>query len=373
MTQYATAATGARLDVEGIGKRYGSVTALHPLDLQVQPGEFFSLIGPSGSGKTTLLGAIAGFVPPSCGRLLVGGTDVVSVPPYRRNIGMVFQHYSLFPHMTVAENIGFPLRMRKVPHDEARERVERMLGRVRLEGFGPRMPSQLSGGQQQRIALARAAVYDPPLLLMDEPLGALDKNLREEMQYEIKQFHEQIGATVVYVTHDQDEAASMSDRIAILNRGRVVQVGRPRELYEDPRDTFVASFLGEANLLPVAAVIARDEHGCEVRTPQGLTLNTLAPPDDAGTDVAACVRSESIRVLDATETTDNVVTGAVADVVYTAGMLRYRVQVHDGLVVTLKMSSRRAADALDNGATVRLGWSREDTLLIPARGTAVTT
>ena len=367
-----TRARGAHLQLAGIAKRYGPVLALAPTDLEVQPGEFFSLIGPSGSGKTTLLGTIAGFVPPSAGSLRVNGTDLVRIPPYRRNIGMVFQHYSLFPHMTVAENIGFPLRMRKLPAADIGERVQRMLAMVRLRDFGPRMPSQLSGGQQQRVALARAAVYDPPLLLMDEPLGALDKNLREEMQFEIKQFHEQIGATVIYVTHDQDEAASMSDRIAILNRARIVQTGPPRELYEQPRDTFVASFLGEANLLRVAGIDSTTDGGCVARTQEGFRLHAATPADHDADRLAACVRPENIHLLDAGEQADNIVPGTVADVVYTAGTVRYRVRVADEVLLTVKLPSRRQADTLHDGAAVRLGWSRTDTLLIPERGTAAT-
>lgn len=237
---------GARLSLRKVAKRYDEIVALHPTSLEVEPGEFFSLIGPSGSGKSTLLGSIAGFIPPSSGRIELDGEDVVSVPPYRRNVGMVFQNYALFPHMTIFENIAFPLRLRKLPSSEIRERVSRLLRMVRLPNFGSRVPSQLSGGQQQRVALARAAVYDPRLLLMDEPLGALDKNLREEMQYEIKEFHRQIAATILYVTHDQEEAATMSDRIAIMNHGDVVQYGKPRDLYEHPRNAFVASFLGDA-------------------------------------------------------------------------------------------------------------------------------
>src|SRR5690242_2303591 len=204
---------GAAVQFIALEKRYGTVTALLPTNLDVRSGEFFAIIGPSGSGKSTLLGVTAGFIPASGGHILVDGRDLVGEPPYTRNIGMVFQNYSLFPHMSVAENIAFPLKMRRLAAAEVAAKVARMLEIVRLAGFGDRRPQQLSGGQQQRVALARAAVYDPILLLMDEPLGALDKNLREEMQEEIKRFQAAIGTTVIYVTHDQQEAACMADRI----------------------------------------------------------------------------------------------------------------------------------------------------------------
>ena len=264
---------GARVVYDGVTKQYGNLYALHPTSLEIESGEFFSIIGPSGSGKTTLLGVTAGFIPPTDGQILVDGRDLVGIPPFQRNIGMVFQNYSLFPHMTVAQNIGFPLRMRKLGRAEADERIKRMLGVVRLGGMADRYPAQLSGGQQQRVALARAAVYDPVLLLMDEPLSALDKNLREEMQREIKAFQQALGATVIYVTHDQYEASSMSHRIAIMNGGRVAQIGSPRELYENPRNRFVASFLGEANLFEVRRHEPAAGNRTLVETGQGFRIH----------------------------------------------------------------------------------------------------
>ncbi|MCC6471082.1 MAG: ABC transporter ATP-binding protein [Alphaproteobacteria bacterium] len=361
------ASRGAHLAIQGLYKRYGDVQALAPTDLDVAQGEFFALIGPSGSGKSTLLGSIAGFVPPSGGRILVGGVDVVSVPPYRRNIGMVFQNYALFPHMVVFDNIAFPLRMRKVAETEIRTRVERMLAVVRLEGMGARRTSQLSGGQQQRVALARAAVYDPPLLLMDEPLGALDKNLREEMQDEIKQFHRQIGATVLYVTHDQDEAARLSDRIAIVNHGRIVQVGAPRELYEAPCNSFVASFLGEANLFPIQSV-APAVDGTTLEIGGGMRLATTRKPPEAatGAGIMACVRPEAIGLNHRTSAAaGNTVEGIVDDAVYTAGMLRYRVRVSDSIQLTVRQPPGHAAHHAIPGERVVLSWRAEDTLLVP--------
>ncbi|HXP74015.1 MAG TPA: ABC transporter ATP-binding protein [Stellaceae bacterium] len=357
-------ASGASLSLEAVEKKYGGLVALARTDLDVRPGEFFGLIGPSGSGKSTLLGMIAGFVPPSGGRILLNGTDIVSLPPYRRNLGMVFQNYALFPHMTVAENIAFPLRMRKLQRGEVETRVRRMLEIVRLAGLGERSPAQLSGGQQQRVALARAASYDPSLLLMDEPLGALDKNLREEMQYEIKRFHREIGATVLYVTHDQDEAATMSDRIAILNQGRIVQVGRPRELYEAPATSFVASFLGEANLFEVAAVSQSSPPRLRVETKDGLTLsaNQLAH-FEAGAVI--CVRPEAIQIAKSAGAAANVLSGRVLDVVYTAGSLRYRVEVAGGRVVLVRRPLQRQAAVMEVGSPVYLSWDVSDTILVP--------
>jgi putative spermidine/putrescine transport system ATP-binding protein len=239
----------------GLRKSYGSVTAVVDVDLEIAAGEFVSLLGPSGSGKTTTLLMIAGFEEPDVGDVLIGGRSVAEVPPHRRDLGMVFQHYALFPHMTVQANVEYPLRMRDVGGGERARRAREMLDLVRLPvgTYGGRHPRQLSGGQQQRVALARALVYRPRVLLMDEPLGALDKKLRAEMQLEIRRIHDELNVTIVYVTHDQEEALSMSDRIAVFREGRIVQVGTPVELYEHPRDSFVADFLGESNFLQVRA------------------------------------------------------------------------------------------------------------------------
>jgi putative spermidine/putrescine transport system ATP-binding protein len=312
-----------------------------------------------------LLGAVAGFVPPSAGRILIDGRDITGVPPYRRNLGMVFQNYTLFPHMTVFDNIAFPLRMRKVPRAEIAARVTRMLQMVRLPAMAGRAPQQLSGGQQQRVALARAAVYDPALLLMDEPLGALDKNLREELQEEIRQFHRAIGATVLYVTHDQAEAAALADRIAILDHGRLVQVGPPRELYEFPRNAFVASFLGEANLFEIERIEAGGEAGTPVTTREGFRLLAHGPVRAAGA-LRACVRPEAIAIGTGPATGANALAGTVVDAVYAAGSVRYRVHVGADAVVTVRMPSERHQVLHAIGEPVRVSWEAEDLLLIPA-------
>ncbi len=236
--------------IADVSKRYGDFVALTPTDLEVPAGEFLTLLGPSGSGKTTLLGIIAGLVHPERGRVSIGGADVTYSAPYERDIGMVFQNYALFPHMTVADNIAFPLRMRKVGNAEARRRAGEALELVRLPHLAARYPRELSGGQQQRVALARCMVYRPSIILMDEPLGALDKKLRDQMQLEIKRIHRELRTTIVYVTHDQEEAMTMSDRICLMNAGRIEQLGRPDDLYFRPRTLFVADFLGDSNLLP---------------------------------------------------------------------------------------------------------------------------
>jgi putative spermidine/putrescine transport system ATP-binding protein len=243
------AAAAPAVRVSGMRKRYGPVTALDGVDLDIEAGEFFTLLGPSGSGKTTLLRLIAGFEHPDGGRLELGGRDVTSVPPYARNVNTVFQDYALFPHMTVAQNIEYGLRVKRVPRAERREKAGQALEMVRLGGLGDRKPTQLSGGQRQRVALARAIVNQPQLLLLDEPLGALDLKLRQEMQLELQHVQREVGITFVYVTHDQEEALSMSDRIAVLHQGQIEQVGAPLEVYERPATAFVAGFIGISNLI----------------------------------------------------------------------------------------------------------------------------
>ena len=362
MSTTARSTSGSSVEYQEIAKHYGALTALQPTSLTIEPGEFFSLIGPSGSGKTTLLGVTAGYIAPSSGHIRVDGRDLIGVPPFKRNIGMVFQNYSLFPHMSVAENIAFPLRMRRVGRVRTEERVKHMLAMVRLEGMGERRPSQLSGGQQQRVALARAAIYNPLLLLMDEPLSALDKNLREEMQFEVKQFQEALGATVLYVTHDQAEAASMSHRIAIINHGRIEQLGTAREMYERPDNRFVASFLGEANIFEVER-LERRGGGAVAVTPEGLRLAaSQAPAGDQ--PLCACVRPESISVSETVVEADNRLTGTLVDFTFTAGSVRYKVEVHPGLIVSQRMPLHRRTGVLEYGAEVHLHWNAADTLLI---------
>jgi putative spermidine/putrescine transport system ATP-binding protein len=355
---------GAKVELHGITKTYGDAQVLAPLNLVVEQGEFFALLGPSGSGKSTLLGTIAGFNPPTSGRVFVNGTDITGVPPHRRNLGMVFQNYSLFPFLSVYNNIAFPLEMRGVPKKEIGEHVARVLDMVQLSHMAHRMPSQLSGGQQQRVALARAAVYDPPLLLMDEPLGALDKNLREDLQEEIRQFHKQVGATIIYVTHDQYEAAAMADRIAILKDGRIEQLGAPHDMYNNPRNAFVAGFLGEANLFEVTAITKRDEHSVTVETKQGISL-VATPPAETKPEIAN-IRPESIRLSQTGEpTASNVFKATVVDLVQSGGSLRYRLRLNENCVVTARNPNQRSLDIPMVGDQLICAWDSEDIVLIP--------
>ena len=353
---------GAELIIERLSKSYGPLVALRPTDLTIGAGEFFSLIGPSGSGKSTLLGCIAGFVTPSAGRIAIAGADVVAVPPYRRNIGMVFQNYALFPHLNVFENVAFPLRLRRMGSAEIQDRVRRMLETVRLAEYGDRSPAQLSGGQQQRVALARSAVYDPQLLLMDEPLGALDKNLREEMQYEIRRFHANMGATIVYVTHDQDEAATMSHRIGIMRDGALVQTGAPRELYENPASAFVAGFLGEANLYDVRDLRPGPNGSLKVITADGLELEADAGKAIPVGSLVACVRPEAVSLTSIDS--GPAISGTVEDIIFTAGTMRCRVVTPGGAKVLMRRPLERHRQAMAIGDSVKLSYRPEDTLLI---------
>ncbi|RWD29419.1 MAG: ABC transporter ATP-binding protein [Mesorhizobium sp.] len=353
---------GQPIDYLGICKRYGAAVALKPTNLHIEAGEFFSIIGPSGSGKTTLLGLTAGFVAASEGHIKIGGVSIEGVPPFKRNIGMVFQNYSLFPHKTVGQNIAFPLQMRGVPKREIAARVESALRLVRLDNVADRHPNALSGGQQQRVALARASVYNPSLLVMDEPLSALDKNLREEMQYEIKQLHSKLGCTVLYVTHDQGEAASMAERIAIMNLGEIVQIGSARELYRNPQNRFVASFLGQANLIPVAGleqastgVIAITEFGDRIASARNFVGSGAC---------WICVRPEAMRITPTRPEMDNIVKGVVVDSTFMNGVQRHRISIQGRLLVEQFEQIISASYTPEIGSEVYLGWRAADTLVI---------
>ncbi|MBZ9739790.1 MULTISPECIES: ABC transporter ATP-binding protein [unclassified Mesorhizobium] len=267
---------GQSLSLQSLSKHFGRAAAVDNVSFDIAAGEFVSVLGPSGSGKSTLLTMIAGFEPPSAGRIAIGGYDITGVAPNRRNIGMVFQKYALFPHMTVLQNVAFPLRMRGLAREAIKDRVKQMMELVQLVGFDERYPSQLSGGQQQRVAVARALVGEPPVLLMDEPLGALDKNLREAMQLEIKRIQTKLGATVVYVTHDQDEAMTMSDRVAVMAGGTLVQVGAPSDIYHRPRSAFVAQFVGKMNFID-GECQHDDADTCHIRVSTSLTLAVPSP------------------------------------------------------------------------------------------------
>jgi putative spermidine/putrescine transport system ATP-binding protein len=326
--------------LQSLRKSYGDVAAVDGVDLEVQPGEFFTMLGPSGSGKTTTLRLIAGFEQPDEGRIFLGGTDVTAQPPYARDVNTVFQDYALFPHMSVAENVAYGLRIKRVPRAERRKRVDQALELVRLGSLGQRRPSQLSGGQRQRVALARAIVNQPQVLLLDEPLGALDLKLRQEMQIELKRIQQEVGITFVYVTHDQEEALTMSDRLAVFNEGRIVQVGAPAEVYERPGTEFVAGFVGVSN------VLERNQNGAEHRF---------------------TVRPEKIRILaenDQAESGAHVESGRIAEVVYVGMVTRYVVDLDAGgrLMVVRQNLEVSSAEALeDRGRHVRLQWRPEHT------------
>ncbi|GAA5662159.1 vitamin B12 import ATP-binding protein BtuD [Brucella sp. NBRC 14130] len=294
---------GQKLMLAGVQKRFGETWAVHETTLDIRAGEFVSIIGPSGSGKTTLLTMIAGFEQPTNGRIIVGDVDITTLPPNRRNVGMVFQKYALFPHLTVRQNIAFPLKMRRLgSKKDIRSRVDEMLELIRLNDFADRYPNQLSGGQQQRVAVARALVFSPPVILMDEPLGALDKKLREAMQFEIKRIQENLGATVIYVTHDQEEALTMSDRIVVMHDGCVQQVGTPSELYNEPNRTFVADFIGSINFIP--ATYRGNKNGkciLDISERVAVELDALLHPKlvhkSIGSEIRLAVRPEHVGIF----------------------------------------------------------------------------
>ena len=358
-----------RVAVEGLVKHFGAVKAVDGVSLAAQSGEFLALLGPSGSGKSTILMCIAGFETPGAGRVTVGDRDVTSVPPQRRNLGMVFQRYTLFPHMSVLDNIAFPLKMRGVGRAERETRAREALATVRLADYGARMPAQLSGGQQQRVALARAIVYRPPVLLMDEPLSALDKALREEMQLEIKHLQRELGVTVVFVTHDQTEALTMADRIAVLNHGRLCQVGTPRELYETPGDPFVARFIGETNMIDGRAVNDAPAGGrIAVRLGgDAIVEATAMAPLSRDATVVIAVRPERLRL---STSGDGLLHARVREAIYAGVATTYVLETADG--TTLRMRSASGANALDMPAdgAVSLSWAGEDARAFPAQGQA---
>ena len=348
----------------GVEKSYdGHTLAVRGLTLDVAQGEFLTLLGPSGSGKTTTLNMLAGFERPTRGEILLAGRPVDRLPPYQRNIGMVFQNYALFPHMTVAENVAFPLSVRGLGRAAIAGRVGRALAMVQLEAFGERRPAQLSGGQQQRVALARAMVFEPSLVLMDEPLGALDKKLREQMQIEIKLLHERLGLTVVYVTHDQSEALTMSDRIAVFHNGQVVQQGTPDALYNRPSDPFVAGFIGENNML--RGVVEATEAG-RVRVAIGGGEYLLADALGAletGAPVLVAVRPEAIGLAGNVPDGDNRCRAQVRSRIYLGDHQRLITELENGATVTVKVA---AGTRTATGDSIVLSWSAADCVAFAA-------
>lgn len=364
MTLRHTQTSGAPVHVFGLTKRYRDVTALDSVDLDIEAGEFITLLGASGSGKSTLLNIVAGFTKPEEGTVEVDGADLTRVPPHKRDLGVVFQHYALFPHMSVFDNVAFPLRRRRVSRDEVLRRVTQALATVELGELGNRRPSQLSGGQQQRVALARAIVFQPRVLLMDEPLGALDKRLREQLQLEIKRLHRELGITFVFVTHDQQEAMVMSDRIALLRDGHVVQIGTPEELYERPNELYAAEFLGDSN------VFCGDLNGAEIHHRSTGGIIKVSDHRTDCSDAAVVVRPERVTVRapqDSISPGCNTMTGTVAEVVYLGSGRRIEVEVADGT----RIVARTAAGSdvpLAPGASVVVCWEIADGIVVPHTG-----
>jgi putative spermidine/putrescine transport system ATP-binding protein len=353
---------GARLEVRELTKSFGGTHVVSDLSFKINGGGFLTLLGPSGSGKTTTLRMIAGFEEPTRGRILVGGEDISDRPPQRRNIGVVFQQYALFPHLTVFQNVAYPLEMRRVPKRDIAGRVARALELVRLTGFEVRYPKQLSGGQQQRVALARAIVFEPPLLLMDEPLGALDKRLRELMQVEVRHLQRQLGITTVSVTHDQVEALVMSDVIAVLDGGRLQQIGPPLEVYRRPSNQFVADFIGESNLLSGTFEMAGNDS--TFASQNGLCVR-LAETRGSGA-VHLVLRPEYLRLGVAAEAMGNRYPAEVLEVLYVGDLVRYRLLVDERDELTAKALASRESLSWRAGSHVTVGWDPDDCLTVNA-------
>jgi len=370
-TNGAKSGRGASVTLSNLEKTYdrasAAAKAVDGVSLDIRSGEFLTMLGPSGSGKTTTLMMIAGFETPTAGDIAIDGRSVVAMPPYRRNIGMVFQNYALFPHLTVEENVGFPLKQRGIPKAERAKLVADALELVHLPGYGARYPRQLSGGQQQRVAVARAVVFKPRLLLMDEPLGALDKQLRENLQLEMRRLHADLGITFIYVTHDQEEALTMSDRIAVMNDGKVAQVGSPEDLYDRPDNRFVAGFIGESNFLP--AVVRGLENDVVVAECEGTLIRALCPGRPAsGAKVTLTTRPERLRFADGawagTEAAQNRLSVTVTEAVFAGERCRYMLRAADGTSIVLKEPSSAVIRRRAVGERAEIAWSVADTILV---------
>ncbi|MBI5160099.1 MAG: ABC transporter ATP-binding protein [Micrococcales bacterium] len=360
----------ASVDLVGVGKRYGAAWAVEDLALHIDAGQFVSLLGPSGCGKTTTLRMVGGFELPDRGSVLIGDADMGSLPPHRRPVNTVFQSYALFPHLSVADNVAYGLTMRRVPKAQLRDRVDRALDLVRMRSFAGRRPSQLSGGQQQRVAMARALVNEPSVLLLDEPMSALDRKLREEMQVELKLLQHELGVTFVFVTHDQGEALTMSDQIAVMNQGRLEQYGTPSEVYDHPATGFVAGFIGQQNFLSGRVTGIRGD-GALVQTPQGVVLATTDAPLSTGDEVQVAVRPETVQVLSGVPTAEepNRIAATLRGVSQIGHTLQLVAETPDGTRIVAAIP-RSAAPPTQLDVPVTIAWAPAAVRIFPAGPTA---
>ncbi|KAB2336638.1 ABC transporter ATP-binding protein [Cytobacillus depressus] len=355
---------GNSLSIVNATKYYKKFKAVDDVNLEVNQGEFLTILGPSGSGKTSLLKLIAGFEQLNQGAIVLNDQDISKRKPYERDIGMLFQNYALFPHMTIFDNIAYPLRLRKIPKKEVQERVEAILKLVHLEQFGSRYPEQLSGGQQQRVALARAIVFNPPLLLLDEPLGALDKQLRKKMQLEIKHIQEQIGITTVSVTHDQEEALTMSDKICVMNNGRIEQVDSPENLYKRPKNRFVAEFIGEINLIK-GNVVSVDEEKAKVKVNEGFVVDIGVDSelDIKNQSMLIALRPENIQIAKEESEFHNTIKAKVIESIYVGEAFNIKTRTETGEEITAKIPANVSELPLKD-KDIFLGWNCKDACLI---------
>jgi len=358
---------GAEIELRNLYKKFGNILVINDISINISAGEFLTFLGPSGSGKTTTLNLLAGFIFPTSGEILINGEEMGTKPPYKRDMGMVFQNYALFPHMTVAENIAFPLKRRKLDKQEINRKVEEALALIKLSRYENRKVNELSGGQQQRVALARAIVYQPSVLLMDEPLGSLDKKLRENMQYEIKKIQEYFKITAVYVTHDQEEALTMSDRIAVMNEGRIEQIGDPRELYERPVNSFIANFVGETNFLE-GEIIDREGDTSIFLTKSENKLKVELPTDTRiGDKLTIAIRPEKFFFTKDAQPALSTMSGVIQEVIYLGEITKYIIRITETKQIILKQMNRFGVDNYKKESVVSFAFNPRDAKKVLAK------